>query len=70
MDEPADHAHQRAPHRHLLRRCWELRDNLTVYDAAYTALAELLQTTLLTADKRLARAPGPHCDIETLRPTH
>lgn len=61
---------QRAPHRHLLRRCWELRDNLTVYDAAYVALAELLQTLLLTADRRLARAPGPRCDIETLQPTH
>jgi predicted nucleic acid-binding protein len=61
---------QRAPHRHLLRRCWDLRDDLTVYDAAYVALAELLQTTLLTADQRLAQAPGPHCDIETLQPTH
>lgn len=59
---------QRAPHRHLLRRCWELRDNLTVYDAAYVALAELFQATLLTADNRLARAPGSHCDIETLQP--
>ena len=61
---------QRAPHRHLLRRCWELRENITVYDAAYVALAELLQTVLLTADQRLARAPGPLCDIETLQPTH
>jgi predicted nucleic acid-binding protein len=61
---------QRAPHRHLLRRCWEVRDDLTVYDAAYVALAELLKTTLLTADQRLARAPGPRCDIETLQPEH
>ena len=60
---------QRAPHRYLLRRCWELRDNLTAYDAAYVALAELLGATLLTADERLARAPGPHCDIETFQPT-
>lgn len=59
---------QRAPHRHLLRGCWELRDNITVYDAAYVALAELLGTVLLTADQRLARAPGPRCNIETLQP--
>lgn len=61
---------QRAPHRHLLRRCWELCDNITVYDAAYVALAELLGTVLLTADQRLARAPGPLCEIETLQPAH
>jgi predicted nucleic acid-binding protein len=61
---------QRAPHRHLLRRCWELRDNVTVYDAAYVALAELLRTVLLTADQRLAQAPGPLCDIETLQSAH
>jgi predicted nucleic acid-binding protein len=61
---------QRAPYRHLLRRCWELRDNIAVYDAAYVALAELLGTVLLTADQRLARAPGPLCEIETLQPAH
>jgi predicted nucleic acid-binding protein len=61
---------QRAPHRQLLRRCWELSDNLTVYDAAYVALAELLHTILLTADQRLARAPGLRCDVETIQPTH
>lgn len=59
---------QRAPHRALLIRCWELRDNVTVYDAAYIALAELLQSTLLTADRRLASAPGPRCEIETVTP--
>lgn len=61
---------RRAPHRHLLRRCWELRDNLTMYDAVYVALAELLQIVLLTADQLLARAPGPLCDVETLESTH
>jgi predicted nucleic acid-binding protein len=54
----------RAPHRPLLSRCWELRDNLTSYDAAYVALAEVLQADLLTADRRLAKAPGPRCHIE------
>src|ERR1017187_6398211 len=50
---------QRAPHRPLLPRCWELRDNLTIYDAAYMELAEAMDATLLTGDRRLARAPGP-----------
>lgn len=59
----------RAPHRPLLARCWELRDNLTVYDAAYVALAEAAQATLLTGDQRLARATGPRCPIEILKPT-
>ncbi len=55
---------QRATHLPLLARCWELRGNLTTYDAAYVALAEALDTTLLTGDRRLARAPGPACIIE------
>lgn len=58
---------QRAPHRPLLARCWALRSNLTVYDAAYVALAEALDADLITGDKRLASAPGLHCHIETLR---
>jgi predicted nucleic acid-binding protein len=57
---------QRAPHRPLLPRCWQLRDNLTMYDAAYVALAEALDADLLTADRRLAKAPGPRCRIELL----
>ncbi|MGH3223115.1 MAG: type II toxin-antitoxin system VapC family toxin [Streptosporangiaceae bacterium] len=59
---------RRAPHRPLLARCWELRDNLTVYDAAYVALAEAMQATLLTGDQRLAGASGPRCPIEILQP--
>ena len=58
---------RRAPHRPLLARCWELRDNLTVYDASYAALAEALDVTLLTGDGRLARAPGLRCHVEILR---
>ncbi len=49
----------------FLHRCWELRDNLTPYDASYIALAESLGCPLLTADIRLANAPGPRCTIET-----
>lgn len=48
----------------LLARCWELRDNVTPYDAAYVVLAEVLEATLLTADARLARASGPRCAVE------
>jgi predicted nucleic acid-binding protein len=59
---------QRAPHRPLLARCWELRGNLTIYDAAYVALAEVLKVSLLTGDKRLAGSTGPRCHIEVLRP--
>jgi predicted nucleic acid-binding protein len=58
---------RRAPHRPLLARCWELRDNLTIYDAAYVAVAEALRAPLLTGDARLARATGPTCTIEVLR---
>jgi predicted nucleic acid-binding protein len=57
---------RRAPHRPLLARCWELRENLTVYGAAYVALAEVLDVVLLTADARLAKASGPRCEIELL----
>jgi len=42
-------------------RAWELRDNLTLYDAWYVALAETLDTELATLDGRLARAPGTRC---------
>lgn len=47
----------------LLHRVWELRDNVSAYDACYVALAEFLGSTLLTADARLARAPGTRCPI-------
>lgn len=50
----------------LLRRVWEVRDNVTAYDACYVALAEALDCTLLTADIRLANAPGTRCQVEAL----
>jgi predicted nucleic acid-binding protein len=46
-----------------LGRIWELRDNLTAYDASYVALAESLGCPLATADRRLARAPGTRCEM-------
>jgi predicted nucleic acid-binding protein len=68
LDDLAALPAQRAPHRPLLPRCWELRNNLTIYDAAYVALAEAMNTTLLTGDRKLARAPGPQCPIEIFQP--
>lgn len=47
----------------FLDRVWELRDNLPTYDASYVALAELLGCALLTADRRLARAPAARCPV-------
>lgn len=47
----------------LLSRVWELRENVSSYDASYVALAELLDCNLLTADGRLGRAPGIRCPI-------
>lgn len=57
---------RRAPHGPLLNRCWELRANLTPYDAAYVALAEAMDSALLTGDGRLAKAPGLRCQVELL----
>ena len=57
---------RRLPHRPLLPRIWALRDNLTAYDAAYVALAEAIGAPLLTADRKLARAPGIECEVELL----
>lgn len=50
----------------LLGRVWDLRDNLTPYDAAYVAVAEVAQCRLLTTDRRLAAAPGIRCDVTVL----
>ena len=57
---------RRVPHTRLMERCWELRHNVTVYDAVYVALAEALEAPLVTADRRLAAAPGPRCRFEVL----
>jgi predicted nucleic acid-binding protein len=48
------------PHAH---RVWQLRDNLTAYDAWYVALAEALGAPLVTLDARISRARGPRCDV-------
>jgi predicted nucleic acid-binding protein len=53
----------RVSHRHLVERVWELRQNITCYDASYVALAELLGRPLLTSDARLGRASGHHAEV-------
>lgn len=50
----------------LLRRCWEVRANVTAYDACYVSLAEALGVALLTADARLAKAAGARCRFEVV----
>ena len=47
----------------LLDRVWELRENVSAYDASYLALAEALDCSLLTADARLGRTPGLRCPV-------
>ncbi|MBA3361723.1 MAG: type II toxin-antitoxin system VapC family toxin [Acidimicrobiia bacterium] len=56
----------RGSHLPLLTRCWELRSNRTIYDSAYVALAEAIGCSLLTADPRLANAPGFDCPVEII----
>jgi predicted nucleic acid-binding protein len=57
---------RRVPHLPLLGRIWQLRDNLSAYDASYVALAEALDTVLVTADGRIKRASGINCEIAVL----
>jgi predicted nucleic acid-binding protein len=51
----------------LLPRMWELRENLTAYDAAYVALAELTGAVLVTGDERITASPGARCDIQIIK---
>ena len=58
----------RHPARRFLARSYELRANVTSYDALYVALAEALDCALVTGDVRLATAPGPTCEIRVVQP--
>lgn len=69
MSDLADLPLRRVSHRSLLPRCWNLRENLTIYDASYVALAEQLETIVVTADARLSRAPGLRCKVEVMTRT-
>jgi predicted nucleic acid-binding protein len=57
----------RHPHVDLLGRAWELRDNVTAYDAMYVALAEALDAPLVTCDGPLAATPGLAARVEVIR---
>jgi predicted nucleic acid-binding protein len=64
LTDLADFPLHRYPHGFLLPRIWDLRNNLTAYDAVYVALAEVLDAPLLTRDRRLAAAAGRHARVE------
>ena len=66
IEDLTDLALDRYPTLPLMRRAYELRANVSTYDAAYIALAELLGCDLLTGDRRLANATGPKCRIRLL----
>ena len=66
LADMADLQLNRYPHVELVPRVWELRDTLTAYDAAYVALAEALEATLVTRDARLARSSGHQARIELI----
>lgn len=53
----------------LLDRMWELRSNVSGYDAAYLAVAESLDCTFVTADARLGRVPDLRCEVRVALPT-
>jgi predicted nucleic acid-binding protein len=57
---------RRMPIAPLLERMWQLRDNITPYDAAYVALAEQLNGTLITCDAKLAAASGAKCAFDLI----
>lgn len=58
---------RRMPLAPLLARMWQLRASVTAYDAAYVALAEALNASLITCDARLAGTSGPRCRFELIR---
>ena len=62
----ADPPMRRYPHDFLLPRIRDLRNSLSAYDAAYVALAEVLDAPLVTRDRRLAAAAGHHAQIDLL----
>lgn len=66
LEDLADMPLSRYPHDLLIPRIWELRANLTAYDAAYVALAELLDARLLTCDGKIASASGHHAIVDVV----
>ena len=68
LDDLLEMRLQRVPHRHLVDRAWQLRDNVSFYDGLYVALAEGMAGSLLTFDQKLAGASGPRVEVELLAP--
>jgi predicted nucleic acid-binding protein len=66
LEDLGDSPLNRYPHDFLISRVWELRATLTAYDAAYVALAELLDAPLLTCDSRIASASGHYAKVEVV----
>ena len=66
LDDLLEMRVQKVPHRHLIDRAWELRDNVSFYDGLYVALAEALDAPLLTLDGKLARASGLRTEVELI----
>lgn len=66
LDDLADLPLRRAGHGGLLARAWELRANVSFYDALYVALAERLDEPLVTLDARLAAAPRIRARVEVI----
>jgi predicted nucleic acid-binding protein len=62
----ADFPIRRIPLAPLLDRMWQLRDNVTPYDAAYLALAERLDCALITCDAKMTGAPGTRCTFDLI----
>lgn len=66
LSDLVDFPIRRYPHGFLLPRAWEIRSNLTAYDAVYVALAEALDATLVTRDRRIAAASGHQAQVEVI----
>ena len=66
LDDLLDLSITRYPHDVLLDRIWVLRENLTAYDAAYVALAEALDATLVTCDRKISGASGHRARVEVI----
>lgn len=60
-----DLAIEQWPYELLVPRAWQLRQNLTISDASYVALAELLDVALVTLDRGMSRAPDLRCTVTT-----
>ena len=66
LDDLLEMRLQKVPHRHLIDRAWELRDNVSFYDGLYVALAEAVGSPLVTRDARLARTSGLRTEVELI----